>query len=154
MDLRLKWSGMGADFARSGTDLATDDGLETAVIVSLFTDRRAEADDALPGALPSGGDTDRRGWWADAYVLRQGDAPESMGSRLWLLGREKALAKVLEQAREYAEEALAWMVDDGVAAQVQAVAERQGDRLALGVTIQRPRQPPAQFRFETFWQGA
>lgn len=151
MDLNLQWlpDRQHADLVLAPPDLATDDGLETAVLVSLFTDRRAEADDVLP----SGG-TDRRGWWADAYSLRQGDPLESTGSRLWLLSREKTTAQALLLAQEYAEEALAWLVADGVASAVQVAAERQGERLAIGVTIQRPSQPPAQFRFASFWQGA
>ena len=51
------WS---ADLSILGGDLATDDGLRTAVIISLFTDARARADDPLPEA-----DADRRGWWGD-----------------------------------------------------------------------------------------
>jgi len=148
MDLRLQWTGTAADLARAGADLATDNGLETAVIVSLFTDRRADDDDALPSG------TDRRGWWADAYVLSRFGAPEPIGSRLWLLSREKTLAQALTKAQEYAAEALMWLVDDGAAAGVQVAAEQQGDRLAIGVTIQRPLKPPAQYRFATFWQGA
>jgi phage gp46-like protein len=44
------------DVRLDGGDLSTDDGLETAVLLSLITDRRAEADDVLPD-----GGTDRRG---------------------------------------------------------------------------------------------
>lgn len=148
MDLQLAWNESGADLALAGADLATDDGLKTAIIVSLFTDRRAEPDDVLPTG------TDRRGWWADAYVTRPDGQPESHGSRLWLLSREKTAAAALQKAQEYAEEALAWLVEDGVADQVQVITERQVDRLAIGVTVQRPRRPPAQYQFNAFWQGA
>jgi len=100
------------DIALDGLNLATDAGLRTAVILSLFTDRRAEAYDVLPDA--SG---DRRGWWADAY------ADDRIGSRLWLLAREKQQPQVLARAREYAEQALRWMVDDGLATRVSVTAE-------------------------------
>lgn len=116
---------IGTDFALSltGPDLAADEGLRTAVLVSLFTDRRAEADDELPD-----GSTDRRGSWDD---------PER-GSRLWLLGREKQTQRTLERAREYAEEALAWLVEDGIARAVTVSAEwvRTGV-LGLRVVIER-----------------
>ncbi len=95
--------------------LAEDDGLETAVIHSLFTDRRAEPDDRLP-AEGSG----RRGWWGDQLLPDEGDR---YGSRLWLIDREKQLPEVLRRAEEYAREALRWMVDDGVAARVDVAAE-------------------------------
>ena len=42
-DIALNWINAlgGADIALEGPHLATDDGLRTAVIVSLFTDARA-----------------------------------------------------------------------------------------------------------------
>lgn len=133
----------GADYAQAALGLAEDDGLETAVILSLFTDRRAEADDPLPA-----GD-DRRGWWADAFPAVPGDL---VGSRLWLLHREKQIPQTLTRARDYAEEALAWLVADGIAARVDVSAEvvRTGV-LGLSVEIQRTAGPNARYRFESFW---
>ena len=55
-DLKLTWNEWGADAAVEGHDLALEDGLATAVILSLFLDARARADDTLPD-----GGTDRRG---------------------------------------------------------------------------------------------
>jgi phage gp46-like protein len=128
-----------------GPGLADDDGLETAVMISLFTDRRANADDVLPSG------NDRRGWWGDALADVDGDR---IGSRLWLLSREKQLSSVLTRAREYAIEALQWMVDDGVARAVnaEAIIVRQG---VLGLTIEVSRMDgsTARYRFERFWKG-
>lgn len=135
------------DFALDGPDLASDDGLETAVIISLFTDRRAADDDVLPD--PTG---DRRGWCMDAWPVVVGYL---IGSRLWELHREKQLQSVVNRAREYAQEALAWFVEDGIAKRVAVEAEivRQGV-LGLGVVIERTDQPVAQYRFDYFWQAA
>lgn len=106
-----------------GNDLATVAGLTTAVIISLFTDRQADPDDVLPD-----GGTDRRGWWADT----------TMGSRLWLLSREKEISAVLGKARQYAEEALAWLLDDGVASAVTVITSwYQEGVLLLRVRIDR-----------------
>lgn len=101
---------LAADLALSGGDLATDDGLRTAVILSLFTDARARDDDPLPqdGA-------DRRGWWGD---VGNADANDRTGSRLWLLERAKATSETAVRAADYAREALAWMTADGIAASV------------------------------------
>lgn len=119
-------------------DLVAEGSLRTAVILSLFLDRRAEDDDILPN-----GSDDRRGWWADTvapmtdYGIGGGSASgDHIGSRLWLLSREKQLAGVLERARHYAEEALTWLVEDGVATAVQVTATnpRQG-WLVLEVTV-------------------
>lgn len=134
------------DLCLSGNDLATDAGLHTAVVVSLFSDRRAEADDPLPGS------DDRRGWWADAYPDIDGDL---IGSRLWLLAREKQTDEVLNRAREYAQEALQWLIDDGIAQRVTVTAEhvRQGV-LGLLVEIQRPAGNAVEYRFNYLWEAA
>ena len=136
----------GADLALESFALATDDGLETAVILSLFTDARARDDDTL---LP--GQTDRRGWWADAYPVVAGD---SFGSRLWLLRRSKQLQESLTKAREYAEEALAWMVEDGAASKVEVETFIPRDEImGMIVRIYRPDGALSPFRFETLWSA-
>ena len=147
------------DWAIQRGDLAPDDGLETAVILSLFTDRRARPDDPLPDG------SDRRGWWADAYPrasARAGQDP--IGSRLWLLEREKDTREVVNRARDYAEEALQWLVDDGIAERIEVMAgwvEQSGELtelktatvipgvLGIGAVIYRPLDPPAKYRFQT-----
>lgn len=126
------------DCGMEAGDLVAEDSLRTAVILSLFLDRRANDDDILPNDSD-----DRRGWWADTvapmtdYGIGGGSASrDHIGSRLWLLSREKQLAGVLERARHYAEEALTWLVEDGVATAVQVTATnpRQG-WLVLEVTV-------------------
>ncbi|EME69709.1 GP46 family protein [Paramagnetospirillum caucaseum] len=117
--------GLGEDGA-----IVMTDGLETAVTISLFTDRRARDDDAIPDN--SG---DRRGW---CLTHRQQDEdPESdeIGSWLWLLHREKQLASVVARARSYAETALAWMVRRKYARQVTVTAEITAPGL-LGLSVE------------------
>lgn len=145
-DLRTVWRDLGGDWLVAGPSLAEDDGLETAVVLSLFTDRVAAEGDAAVEP------TARRGWWGDAYPEVAGD---QIGSRLWQLAREKQLPAVLARAELYAKEALQWLVDDGVASSVTVQAEvvRQGV-LGLLVTITRSATPVIRFRFESFWKGA
>lgn len=146
MDRKLLFNGalMRADLNLDGGAVELTGGLETAVIISLFTDRRARADDVLP----EGDNGDRRGWWADAF----GDRP--IGSRLWLLGREKQLPVVVARAKEYAEEALAWLVEDKVASRIVVTAEivRQG-MLGLAIEISRTSAAPVSFRFTYVWSN-
>lgn len=113
--------------------------LATAVVLSLFTDRRAGRDDALP--LHS---DDRRGWPGEEFmpVPDAGGEPEAWGSLLWLLWTGKVTPEVLERARFSAKESLAWMLRDGVASRVDVQAVWVGpnnDVLAVRPTI---------------WQGA
>ncbi len=122
--------------------------LVRAVVISLFTWRRANADDALPAET-------REGWWGDTHpVPSPGAASDRIGSRLWLLTRAKLLPETARQAREYAEEALAWLVKDGVAARVEVEAERHGiDTLALACRIyRRDGTLAADVRFNNVWE--
>ena len=137
----------GMDFALDQLGLVEDDGLDTSVILSLFVDRRANDDDVLPGDP-----NDKRGWWADAFPVAPGD---KIGSRLWLLNREKQMASVLDRAQEYAQEALQWMLDDGVASSVVCDAQivRPG-LLGLFIAITPPgANTPNYYKFEVLWSN-
>lgn len=129
------------DLAIQGGDLATDSTLETAVLLSLYTDRRALDEDVLPD-----NGTDRRGWWCDAYSNRL------QGSRLWLLSREKDLDSVLRRAEQYAKEALAWVIEDGIGetVQVEAIHLRRGV-LQLIVGIERQGSNVLAGRYDYVW---
>jgi phage gp46-like protein len=135
----------GGELVLSGFDLARDDGLETAVIISLFTDRRASAEQ-IPVELPQ---DDLRGYWGD---IANATPSDQTGSLLWLLAREKQLPQVLGRAQQYCREALAWMVEDLVATRVEVTAEfiAQGWMLIL-VDIFRPTGSPVRYRFNYEW---
>jgi len=146
-DIRTTWVGHIGAWQIEAGDLASDDGLQTAVIISLFTDALCSADEAASASAAT-----RRGWWGDAYADVPGDL---IGSRLWLLAREKRLPKVVERARQYAADALQWLVTDRVADSVEVQAEMVGtDTLALAIAITRRSEPLARYRFEAFWMGA
>lgn len=98
---------MGGDIEISDGGLVDDATLRTAILVSLFTDRRAETDDELPDSTTA----DRRGWLGDALALDN----DRIGSRLWLLKRRKQTEETRLLAEEYCREALAWLVNDGIA---------------------------------------
>lgn len=146
MDIALIYDAGGQrfDLAIQDGDLMTDEGLETAVILSLFTDRRALAEDRLPD-----GTSDRRGYWADAYNDRL------HGSRLWLLCREKVQDEVLRWAREYAKEALAWLIEDKVAESIVVEAWHvRRDTLGLRVMIRRGDRAVLDQQYDYVWQSA
>ncbi|MDE2098624.1 MAG: phage GP46 family protein [Patescibacteria group bacterium] len=103
------------DYAIAGGAFQVGADVETAVLISLFTDRLANIDDVLPNARP-GYPGDRKGWWGD-------DPRNLMGSRLWLLNRAKGPMNVAAQAEDYAAEALQWMINDGVVARFDIQAQ-------------------------------
>lgn len=152
-DLRTVFIDFGGDLAVSGPSLEEDDGLETAVAISLFTDRRVREGEQLPRtALPSDAAIERRGWWGDSFPPVEG---HMTGSRLWTLVREKQTDAVAERAREMALEALQWMVEDGIARAVNVNAEIVSPGvLGFEVEIVRSDKPMAQYRFESFWRGS
>jgi phage gp46-like protein len=123
-DIQLRWSTEGMEgvvaFDPETNDLVQDDGLGTAVIISLFTDARAREDDVLPGNLTPGTFQDRRGWWGDLTSEKEND---SVGSRLWLLERSKDIEEMLPQVKRLSEEALQWMIDEGIAAKIEVTVE-------------------------------
>ena len=138
LDVALIWNNRSgsADFDLVNGDLATDPGLQTALIISLFSDRLAAAGDVLPD-----NSSDRRGFWGDLPVdpAAQAAGPSAAdltGSRLWLLDRALQTQETLRLAESYAEEALAWMVSDGVVGRVTALASFTGaGRMQLLVTL-------------------
>lgn len=146
---------LGGDWATLPPALAADCDLASSILISLFTWRRALPDDLLPeDAYGPGLDqpilsrADRRGWWGDTAI------GQPIGSRLWLLAREKVQPDVLRRAKHYAEEALAWLVADGVAQSVTVQAETLGrDILALGIAVARPKKADFRIRFDWSWQN-
>ena len=139
------------DWSLVGPDLSTDQGLETAVIISLFTDRLAQPDDQIPD-----GSNDRRGWWGDLPLGDEGDTaqPDYIGSRLWLLERGKATVQTAALAQGYCVEALQWMLDDGVAQSVTCTTKWLGiDRLGIALLIARlgPNGTIVNHQFDYVW---
>ena len=98
------------DLALGGGDLVLDDGMTTAVIISLFSDARAESGDVIPD-----GTDNPRGWWADKATPLMAANGYRLGSKLWLLAREKQLPETKARAEAYARAALQWLIDDGFA---------------------------------------
>jgi phage gp46-like protein len=146
-DLKIAWDPQRfrGDWALAGGDLAAGSDLEAAVMISLFSDRVASSD-----FVPPDGTGNRRGWWGDSYE------PSPLGSRLWQLARaiKSDSTTILNQARDYCREALQWLVDDGVIAQV-AVVTSWITRTTLGiqVTLTPPRGNPLTFNFQWAWKG-
>lgn len=105
-DITLSWveAANYADWVQTGSVLETGNDLQSAIIISLFSDRIAAVGDVIPD-----GSNDPRGWWADT------DVP--IGSRLWLLKRSKQIPETLQKAYDYIAEALQWLLDDQVVAQ-------------------------------------
>lgn len=133
------------DLAIIQNDLAIDDGLETSVIVSLFSDKRVTAEELSQFDVRQ---TDLRGWWGDEFADDEGD---QIGSKLWLLDRSKIIQETLNQAQEFAADALQWMIDDGIATSISCSASWDiNQAMVLQVLIYRPGQN-APYKFTKKW---
>ena len=123
--------------------MTREDLLRRSVTISLFTWRRAGPDDPVD-------DSDRQGWWGDCVPSVAGD---QIGSRLWLLARRTLVAQTLQDAQAYAEEALAWLLDDQIVTAVTVTVERQGnDRMNLRATLTEQNGETLELNFADTWE--
>lgn len=137
MDLALNWveDEFHFDLNMKNQDLEADDGVRTAVVISLFTDARIMTEEK-PDEKSS-----LRGWWGDMFPDVERD---KIGSRLWLLSRSKQTTETLNRAKEYCLEALKWLTDDGVAESVTVETEFVSRGvLGIKVGVKRPKSTVA-----------
>lgn len=85
-------------------DLAVIDGLESAILISFFSDRRA-AEDEVTDPMK------RRGWIGDLVSEVPGD---KHGSGLWLYEQSRLTGETRIGLRLEAEAALRWMTDESL----------------------------------------
>lgn len=142
-DIKTVWNAeqLGGDWQIGSGDLVAGDDLQTAIFISLFTDRQARSDDDYDG-------TDRKGWWGDT------DADYPIGSRIWLLRRQRLSAKVATRAVAYAKEALQWLIDDGVVASVSINTQIvYPSRLNMAITYQKPDLTSTTVQYFWVWES-
>ena len=114
----------------NGAQVSADmtDSLSRAVVISLFTWQRASQSDEV--------DNDQRmGWWGDTFAENKGD---KIGSKLWLLLRQKITEETLNRAQEYAFDALKWLIDEGICSDITVSVESDEDdpnRINLDVQL-------------------
>ncbi|MEJ8324383.1 phage GP46 family protein [Kosakonia sacchari] len=117
------------------------DMLTRAVVISLFTWRRAEPDDNADVPM---------GWWGDSFPAVQNDR---YGSRLWLLQRSKLTNQLVQTVRVYIRESLQWLIDDGVVSRIDLDIQRTGiSELANSITLWR-RDGPVTISFNDLWSA-
>lgn len=130
--------GYGVDLKIEGNDIATSDGLFEAALISIFTDCAVEKDQAIAG--------DFGGWLGNELAETPG---ENVGSKLWLLAREKMTQATLTTMQSYVEESLAWMVLDGLLSAVKCTAEPNGNVAMLDVIMTMPSGEQKRFQVAT-----
>lgn len=131
VDAGLIWKDGKADLVLNdaNNDLQDENELKTAIIVSLFTDARAELEQV---PTPN---SDRRGWWG-----------ASIGSLLWLLQRAKATESNLQIAISYIKNALAWLIAQEIASDIAVEGEIQ-DRVRFSFNIKIKRSNNSKYDY-------
>lgn len=124
--------------------------LRDVVLVCLFTNKRAAEGDEVPDES-----ADRGGYWGDA-LARPG---RELGSLLWTLGRSLANRETATRAADFCRDALARLVEDGIAREVRVASEvirTPGDTpngIGLTIEIAQENRPDRTFRFERLWRA-
>lgn len=134
----LVWDGIMGDLALADPGEVGNRGglraraqLETAVLICLMSDARADADELRDGDV-------NRGWPGDSFDVDAGAGEAPIGSKLWLLMRRTVDDEAVPRLAEaYARDALQPLIRQGAAAAitVQATANPAGNRLDLAVTL-------------------
>ena len=115
------------------------DPLTRAVVISLFTHRRADPDDNADVPM---------GWWGDTWPIVANDR---YGSKLWLLQRSKLTNALVNTVCSYLRESLQWMLDDGVVSRIDIDIQRTGiNELGNKIVLWR-RDGPVTISFNDFW---
>lgn len=129
------WDGFVGDYAPAAPNEPSNFGglrarapLETAALLCLMTDARAQASDSIPD-----GSGDPRGWCGDQCDPTA--AP--IGSRLWLLRRSILSDEVARAAEGYAREALQTLIAQKAVASIDVAASANlaAGRLELFVKL-------------------
>lgn len=141
-DIKIINTGVEYDIEFSGGDFTPEEGLETAVLMSIYTDRRADDDDILDDP------DDKRGWWGDQFEA------DEIGSKRWQLYRQKITNETMSLLRQYDRDALQWMIDDGVVKDIVVTVERYSTNVvAEEIKLYYSNGKSVAFKFKTLWEN-
>lgn len=140
-DFKIDLEDQEHDLLFTTPDFEIEDGLRSAVFISLFTDRRAEVEETENGEDP-------RGNWSDHFE----NTP--LGSKLWLLFKRKQNEETRVLSEEYSKQALQWLLLENVAERIEVAASfPESGILYLEVKIFRPGGEEVSFEFSTNWNA-
>ena len=130
------------DFQLDGNgDILTADFFDTALLMSIFCERRAAESEIPPAQL-------RRGWIGNES---NNDGFEN-GSKLWLYEQSRVTRTTLQEIASVVQNGLQWFVDDGLAISINVSAKLQNNNIIIEVEIMRPNST-VDFRYFEFWSN-
>ena len=126
-------------------DLLTSDSLENAVVISIGTYARERKLGNVANLKPNIG-----GWWGDAL-----DDLGTLGGYLYEAFPGKLTETTARNVENLCNEAIVWMIDDGVSKSVNCVAEIAGEeKMNIKITVERPEgEKDEAFLYELNWSA-
>lgn len=136
------------DWTLDGDTQYESNDIYTAVLMCLFTDRRAPDDATLPGDSD-----DRRGYHGDFYDVRTERGETELGSLLWLYERSYLTGEVIRNMEDAVIDCLRPLEDQGlVASSVVRVTRMDGGMVCIEITLySQTRQKIFDARFTRVW---
>ena len=107
-------------------DLMQDQSFDTSIILALLTDARADKTE-VPLVQ------NQRGTIVDLFT----EGRKRNGSKLWLLNQSRATLTAKNRAKDYARNALQFLVEKGYCKDVFVSSKLTRDGIILNITIQR-----------------
>jgi len=120
------------DWTISGTSLKADDQLYNAIMLCLFTDKRARDDYPLPSA-----EDDPRGWWGNNINIDSNNGEQELGSYLWIYERSAMTDANLKGIEDAVNDALLPLTATGMVARYdsQVAWDKPKGSVCIGVQV-------------------
>lgn len=109
----------------SNGDFLTTEGIDTSLLVSFFTDKRANSNEVSNPYY-------QRGWWGTLY--KDSNEPE-LGSKIWLLDQSVNTQETLNKGIAYITDAYNWLVQDNYADKIEVSGTSNFQDIYLTVKI-------------------
>lgn len=141
IDIALTKSSGYYDISFTDGDFTLTEGFDTALQISLFCERRA-----APSEMPA--PQLRRGWWGN---LLNDVAGFEIGSKLWLLSQARATEDVLNDAINYVEQCLSWLIEDTYLTNIVVTGALHEAGITLNIELLRDQDIVASDSFD-LWE--
>ena len=115
------------DITFTDGDITADEGFETAIMASMFTDARASESQV-------GAPEQRRGWLGNTLSTVPG---REVGGLMYLAEQRRLTQDTVNENVDFAQKSLAWMTEDRLAQRIDVSGElipKKGVRLTIAIT--------------------
>lgn len=138
IETRVKWD---ISLDESG-DILTEDFFDTAILVSLFAQRRASESEVLLSHL-------RRGWIGNESFENDFE----IGSKIWLYEQARTTRDTMNGISAATSEGLQWFIDQGYATNIDVATVLVNGEVSLQIDISRPNSKVDR-RFYSLWNAS